>query len=176
MRLALTPAKSRQVPLSGFGRHPTSCHLRSRGRCASASLGQAANGRSPHMLDEGSASALALERPRPHEEDDRLTWTVTCRAARLLGSPGPAPTRRPTAASCGQGDRPADARAPGRPPAPPRRAVLALPSLSGSLQPASHTVREGRRRRASAPGPGTRGRSPLMRHERTNLLAWCVAA
>ena len=36
------------------------------------------------MLDEGSASAIASERTRPHEEDDRLTWTVT-EAARLLG-------------------------------------------------------------------------------------------
>jgi excisionase family DNA binding protein len=35
------------------------------------------------MLDEGSASAIASEPPRPHE-DDRLTWTVT-EAARLLG-------------------------------------------------------------------------------------------
>ena len=36
------------------------------------------------MLDEGSASAIASERPRPQEEDDRLTWTVT-EAAQLLG-------------------------------------------------------------------------------------------
>ena len=36
------------------------------------------------MLDEGSASAIASEPPRPHEDDDRLTWTVT-EAARLLG-------------------------------------------------------------------------------------------
>jgi excisionase family DNA binding protein len=36
------------------------------------------------MPDEGSASAIVPEQPRPLRDDGRLTWTVT-EAAQLLG-------------------------------------------------------------------------------------------